>query len=64
MNVAIFLDIALCNPYVNRRFGGTHHIHLQSLKLADQETRVQKVLATEDGYVHNYRCENLRSYKV
>jgi hypothetical protein len=23
MNVAIFWDIAPCNPYVNRRFGGT-----------------------------------------
>jgi hypothetical protein len=25
MNVAIFWDIALCSPYVNRRFGGRYH---------------------------------------
>jgi hypothetical protein len=28
MNVAIFLNTALCSPYVNQCFGGTyHHIH-------------------------------------
>jgi hypothetical protein len=31
-NVAIFWDIAPCSPYVNRRFGGTYHHHLQRLK--------------------------------
>jgi hypothetical protein len=34
MNVATFWDIASCSPYVNRRFGGTYHLHFQSRKLA------------------------------
>jgi hypothetical protein len=38
MNVAIFWDIAQCNPYVNRRFGGTHHLRLQGRKSDEQET--------------------------
>jgi hypothetical protein len=29
MNVAIFWDIVQCSPEVNRRFGGTYHLHLQ-----------------------------------
>jgi hypothetical protein len=28
MNVAFNWHIALCSPYVNRRFGGTYHLHL------------------------------------
>jgi hypothetical protein len=28
-NVAIFWNLAPCSPYVNRRFGGTYHLHLQ-----------------------------------
>jgi hypothetical protein len=31
-NVAIFWDIAQCSLYFNRRFVGTHHLHLQGLK--------------------------------
>jgi hypothetical protein len=40
-NVAIFLDIAPCIPYVNRRFGGTYHLYFQGQKLAEQGTSVQ-----------------------
>jgi hypothetical protein len=40
-NVAIFLDIAPCIPYVNRRFGGTYHLYFQGRKSAEQETSVQ-----------------------
>jgi hypothetical protein len=29
MNVAMFWDIAPYSPYVNRRFGGMYHLHLQ-----------------------------------
>jgi hypothetical protein len=32
-NVAILLDIAPCSQYVNRRFGGTYHLHLQVQRL-------------------------------
>jgi hypothetical protein len=37
-NVEIFWNIKPCIPYMNRRFGGTHHFHLQGLKSAEQET--------------------------
>jgi hypothetical protein len=36
--VSIFWYIAPCSPYVNRRFEGTYHIHLQGRKSAKQET--------------------------
>jgi hypothetical protein len=36
MNVAIFWDIALCNPYVNRRFGRKYNFYLQGLKSINQ----------------------------
>jgi hypothetical protein len=38
MNIAIFWDAALCNPYVNRRFGGTYHLHLERRKSTEKET--------------------------
>jgi hypothetical protein len=38
-----FWGIAPCSPPVNRRFGGTYHLHLQSKMSADQETSVQRV---------------------
>jgi hypothetical protein len=38
INIAIFWDIAPCIPYVNQRFGGTYHLHLQGQKSAEQET--------------------------
>jgi hypothetical protein len=40
MNVAIFWDIAPCSPYLNRRFGGKYHPHLQGRTAADQEISV------------------------
>jgi hypothetical protein len=30
--VAIFRNIALCSPYVNRLFGGMYYLHLQGKK--------------------------------
>jgi hypothetical protein len=36
MNFAIFWDIAPRRPYVNRRFAGTCHLHLQDRKPAEQ----------------------------
>jgi hypothetical protein len=43
MNVAIFWDIAQCNPYMNRSFGGTYRLHLQSRKSVEQDTSLQQV---------------------
>jgi hypothetical protein len=42
-NVAIFRDIASCSQYVNRRFGVTYHLDLQSPKSSEQEINVQQV---------------------
>jgi hypothetical protein len=41
LKIAIFWDIAPCSPYMNRRFGGTYHFHLQGRKSAEQETSVR-----------------------
>jgi hypothetical protein len=43
MNAATFWDMWLRNPYVNRRFGGTHRLRLLGKKCAAQETIVQQV---------------------
>jgi hypothetical protein len=32
---------APCSPYVNQRFGGTYHLHLQGRKSAEQETSIR-----------------------
>jgi succinylglutamate desuccinylase len=34
----MFWDIAPCSRYMNRRFGGTYHLHLQGRKSAEKET--------------------------
>jgi hypothetical protein len=36
-------SIAPFSPYVNRRFGGKFHLHLQGRKTAKQESNVQQV---------------------
>jgi hypothetical protein len=43
MEVAILWDRAPCSWYVNRRFGRTHHLHLQGGESVEQETSVQQV---------------------
>jgi hypothetical protein len=43
MNVEILWDMAACRHYVNSRFGGTYHLHLQGRKSAAHETSVQQV---------------------
>jgi hypothetical protein len=44
MNVAIFCNIAPCNQYVKRRFGGMYDVYLQGRKSAEQGPSVQQVL--------------------
>jgi hypothetical protein len=44
MNLAIFWDIVLCSPYVNRRFRGMYHPHLppfSTLKIEVMEVKCQ-----------------------
>jgi hypothetical protein len=36
MNVTTFWNKTSCNPYINRRFGRTYHLHLQGKKLVEQ----------------------------
>jgi hypothetical protein len=38
MNTAIVWDIAPLSPYVCRRFGGTHYLHLQGRKTDEHES--------------------------
>jgi hypothetical protein len=52
MNVAIFWETATSSLYVNRRFGGTYHLHLRGRKSAAQETSVQQV-ADGDTFLRN-----------
>jgi hypothetical protein len=40
LKVAILWDIEQCRPYMNHRFGGKYHLHLQERKTAEQETIV------------------------
>jgi hypothetical protein len=44
LNVAILWDMPPQSPYVNRRFGGTYHLHLQGRISAQQEIKVQQWL--------------------
>jgi hypothetical protein len=39
-NVFISWDTAPCSPYVNQRFVGTYHLHLQVISLTQQEISV------------------------
>jgi hypothetical protein len=44
LNVVIFWDISQCSPYVNRRFIGTCHLHLQGLKSTEKRPECSKLL--------------------
>jgi hypothetical protein len=69
-NIAIFSDIVPCGPYISGGFGETYHIHLQGRKSVEKETsmlagvRSARLNIPEDVNLHNYRCENLKSYKT
>jgi hypothetical protein len=41
--IANFWDIAPCSSYVNWRFRGKYHLHLQGRQSAEKETSVQQV---------------------
>jgi hypothetical protein len=43
LNVRIFWDIAPCNSYMNKCFGGTYHLYLQGRISAYQETSEMSV---------------------
>jgi hypothetical protein len=72
----VFWDLTRCSPLsVNRRFGGTYRLHLHGRKnklsnkpawkhvASSDFQRTTRRYISEDGTLHNHRCENLKSYK-
>jgi hypothetical protein len=47
MKNAVFWNVAMCRPCVNRRFGGIYRLHLQGRKIHERETSVSRWLQTE-----------------
>jgi hypothetical protein len=71
MPSTVFWDITLCSPLkVNRRFGGTHRLHLQGRRISrarnQHENRWQAEITRchipEDSNNRNHPSENLKSY--
>jgi hypothetical protein len=59
MKNAVFWDMAPCSPFVNRRFGGTYRLHLQSeppahagTSLADFSTLKMETIRSSESSVH------------
>jgi hypothetical protein len=44
MKNVVFRDVAPCRSYVNRRFGGTYHLHLQGRKICERWISVSRWL--------------------
>jgi hypothetical protein len=75
MNTTIFWGMALCTKHVNRCFGVHNDSNFRvdnqrfstlKMVICSHETPVH-ILTTqrytpEDDSIHNYRCENLKSY--
>jgi hypothetical protein len=59
MKNVVFWDITPCGCYKNRRFGGTHHLHYQVIRigelgtiLSSETSVIQQLNIPEDGIVH------------
>jgi hypothetical protein len=50
IDATILWDIVSCSPYVNRRFGGKYHLHLQGRKSVEQEISKEQ---NPDTYLRN-----------
>jgi hypothetical protein len=57
---SVFWDIAPCRSCVNRRFGGTYRLHLQSRRIRGFPQDVYS--ATSQKTVFSHRAVNLKSY--
>jgi hypothetical protein len=47
MKNVVFWDVAPCRYCVNRCFGGTYRLHLQSIKIRERGTSVSRWLQTQ-----------------
>jgi hypothetical protein len=63
---ADFWDVAPCRSCVNRRFGGTYRLHLQTISYSETSVHTRSTLRhiPEDGILHSHRRENVKSYTV
>jgi hypothetical protein len=75
MKNAVFRDVAQCRSCVNRRFGGTYHLHIQGkdhiasifrVRLSETSVHTRPTLRhiPEDEILHSHRRENLKSYMI
>jgi hypothetical protein len=65
MKNAYFRDVAPCRSCVNRRFGGTHRLHLQGRKISERGTSVSRwlqIAATQD--LHGPTSQKTAFFKV
>jgi hypothetical protein len=58
--VASEIGIGPCSPYVNQRFEGTKHLHLQGRTSAEQETSVLAGAASLLGWFSTLKMEVMR----
>jgi hypothetical protein len=54
MKNAVFWDVAACRSCVNRRFGGTYHLHLQGRKIREARNQREQVVQTAATYIHTF----------
>jgi hypothetical protein len=59
--VSVSWDVALCSQYVNRRFRGTYHLHLQGKKSAVQQVASLLHFSLLLGLFFTLKMEVLRS---
>jgi hypothetical protein len=73
MKNAVFWGVVPCKcSRLNRRFGGSYHLHLQGRKIRERRTSLTSIQSTtftwhhtpEDGILHSHRRENLKSYRI
>jgi hypothetical protein len=64
MKNVVFWDVALCTSCVNRRFGGTYHLRLQSRAIRERGTSVSRWLQTGPTVGNNQLYKNRESRSV
>jgi hypothetical protein len=63
INNPVFWDTTPCSPLkVNRRFGETCRLQLQSRRISEGRNQPSSACIPEDRTLHNQCCEDFRSY--